>query len=196
METPRAPGLRHTSKERSYERSNSYDADARRDDRRHARTPQESEIPAKGMSDSLGVQLAPAPVGAVTYLSVTQGPPDVFAHALIGYGVLQSLILLRLLPWIGAGGFTPSYWAFTFGITALATAPLKLLARGDSGAIADLAGILFGAANLAVAAIMIGTVLLAMRGKLFAKTVTFPRLAHRLPEAKHDPGCVASAPSR
>ena len=40
------------------------------------------------------------------------------------------------------GGSTPSYWAFTFGITALAMAPLKLLARGDSGAIADLAGIL------------------------------------------------------
>ena len=136
---------------------------------------------AAALRPTLGIQLAPAPVGAVAYLSVTQGPPDVFAHALIGYGVLQSLILLRLLPWIGAGGFTPSYWAFTFGITALAMAPLKLLARGDSGAIADLAGILFGAANLAVAAVMIGTVLLAMRGKLFAKTVAFPLLAHRSP---------------
>jgi hypothetical protein len=37
------------------------------------------------------------------------------------------------------------------------TTPLKLLARGDSGAFADLAGILFGAANLAVVAVMIGT---------------------------------------
>jgi tellurite resistance protein len=109
---------------------------------------------AAALRPTLGIQLAPAPVGAVAYLSVTQGPP---------------------------GGFTPSYWAFTFGITALATAPLKLLARGDSGAIADLAGILFGAANLAVAAVMIGTVLLAMRGKLFAKTLTFPLLAHRSP---------------
>ena len=136
---------------------------------------------AAALRPTLGIQLAPAPVGAVAYLSVTHGPPDVFAHALVGYGLLQSLILLRLLPWIGAGGFTPSYWAFTFGITALATAPLKLLARGDSGAIADLAGILFAAANLAVAAVMIGTVLLAMRGKLFAKTVTFPLLAHRSP---------------
>jgi tellurite resistance protein len=95
---------------------------------------------AAALRPTLGIQLAPAPVGAVAYLSVTQGPPDVFAHALIGYGVLQLLILLRLLPWIGAGGFTPSYWAFTFGITALATVPLKLLARGDSGAIADALG--------------------------------------------------------
>jgi tellurite resistance protein len=129
---------------------------------------------AAALRPTLGIQLAPAPVCAVAYLSVTQGSPDVFAHALIGYGVLQSLILLRLLPWIGAGGFTPSYWAFTFGITALTTAPLKLLARSDSGAMAGLAGILFGAANLAVAAVLVGTVLLAMRGKLFAKTVAFP----------------------
>jgi hypothetical protein len=32
---------------------------------------------------------------------------------------------------------------------------------------------------LAVAAVMIGTVLLAMGGKLFAKTMTFPHLAPR-----------------
>ena len=136
---------------------------------------------AAALRPTHGIQLAPAPVAAVAYLSVTQGPPDVFAHALIGYGVLQSLILLRLLPWIGAGGFTPSYWGFTFGITALATAPLKLLARGDSGAMANLAGILFGTANLTIAAVMIGTVLLAMRGQLFAKTVTVHLLAQPSP---------------
>ena len=136
---------------------------------------------AAALRPTLGIQLAPASVGAVAYLSVTKGSPDVFAHALIGYGVLQLLILLRLLPWIGAGGFTPSYWAFTFGITALATAALKLLACGDSGAIADLAAVLFGVANLAVAAVMIGTVLLAMRQKLVAKTVAFPLLARRSP---------------
>jgi tellurite resistance protein len=54
---------------------------------------------AAALRPTLGIQLAPAPVCAVAYLSVTPGPPDVFAHALIGYGVLQSLILLRLLPW-------------------------------------------------------------------------------------------------
>jgi tellurite resistance protein TehA-like permease len=59
---------------------------------------------AAALRPTLGIQLAPAPVGAVAYLSVTHGPPDVFAHALLGYGLLQSLILLRLLPWIGAGG--------------------------------------------------------------------------------------------
>jgi hypothetical protein len=37
MEPPRAPELRHTSKERSYDHSNNYDARARHNDRRHVR---------------------------------------------------------------------------------------------------------------------------------------------------------------
>ncbi|MGO4436378.1 dicarboxylate transporter/tellurite-resistance protein TehA [Rhizobium sp. RAF56] len=41
---------------------------------------------APAMRPTLGVQLAPPAVGAVAYLGVTQGPPDIFAHALIGYG--------------------------------------------------------------------------------------------------------------
>lgn len=42
---------------------------------------------------TLGIQLAPAPVGAVAYLSAGGGAPDLLAHALIGYGLLQVLVL-------------------------------------------------------------------------------------------------------
>lgn len=59
---------------------------------------------------TLGIQLAPAPVGALAYLAVTQGPPDILAHALLGYGVLQALVLVRLLPWIAKQPFAPTYW--------------------------------------------------------------------------------------
>ena len=48
----------------------------------------------------LGVQLAPPVVGGVTYLSLTSGTPDLFAMILLGYGLYQALMLLRLLPWI------------------------------------------------------------------------------------------------
>ena len=111
---------------------------------------------------TLGIQLAPPVVGAVAYLSVTSGPPDMLAHALIGYGLLQGLLLLRLLPWIMQQPFTPSYWAFTFGATALATAPLRMIERGDSGAIALIAPYLFGAANIIVALIALATLGLAV----------------------------------
>lgn len=118
------------------------------------------------MRPTLGIQLAPAPVGAVAYLSITQGPPDVFAHALIGYGILQALILLRLSRWIAEEGFTPGYWAFTFGATALAAAPLRLIARGDDGAIVALAPVLFMAANIIVVLVAAATVRRLVAGKL------------------------------
>jgi tellurite resistance protein len=121
---------------------------------------------SEALRPTLGIQLAPAPVGAVAYLSVTQGPPDIFAHALIGYALLQAVVLVRLLPWIWRGSFSPSYWAFAFGATALATAPLLLIQRGDTGAVAQLAPYIFVVANAAVGAIASGTVWLAARGRL------------------------------
>jgi tellurite resistance protein len=129
---------------------------------------------------TLGVQLAPAPVGAVAYLGVTQGAPDMVAHALIGYGVLQALILLRLLPWIRQEPFAVSYWAFTFGATALAAAPLRLIDRGDTGIIVYIAPILFVAANIVVGAIAIGTAHLLVTGRF---PVGWAALSNRRPDA-------------
>jgi tellurite resistance protein len=85
---------------------------------------------------------------------------------LMGYAILQALVLLRLLPWILQQPFTASYWAFTFGVTALATAPLRLVARGDTGAMATLAPYLFIGANLVVGLIAIGTLRLVAQGRL------------------------------
>ncbi|GBD47802.1 potassium-tellurite ethidium and proflavin transporter [Methylopila sp. Yamaguchi] len=112
---------------------------------------------------TLGIQLAPAPVGALAYLSVTQGPPDVLAHALLGYGVLQALVLIRLLSWIMKQPFAPSYWAFTFGATALASTALKLVARGDTGPAAAIAPVLFVAANLVVCYVSIRSTMLFLQ---------------------------------
>ncbi|MBC8104453.1 MAG: dicarboxylate transporter/tellurite-resistance protein TehA [Cytophagales bacterium] len=114
----------------------------------------------------LGIQLAPPTVGAVAYLSVTTGPPGLAAHLLLGYGLLQALILLRLLPWITRQPFAPSYWAFSFGVTALATAPLEMIERGDSGVAALLAPFLFVAANLVLILLTVATLRLAAQGRL------------------------------
>lgn len=100
---------------------------------------------------TLGIQLAPPVVGAVTYLSVTAGGPDIFARALIGYGLLQLLLVVRLLPWILRQPISPAYWAFTFGLTALATSTLQLVGRGDTGALALLAPLLLAVATIVVA---------------------------------------------
>jgi tellurite resistance protein len=121
---------------------------------------------APALRPTLGIQLAPPVVGALAYISVTQGPPDMLVHAMIGYGLLQALIMLRLLPWIVKEGFSPAYWAFTFGATALATAPMRLVERGDVGPVTQLAPILFVAANIVVALVALATIWLIASRKL------------------------------
>jgi len=116
---------------------------------------------------TLGIQLAPAPVGAVAYLSVAGGAPDVFVHGLIGYGILQLLILARLAPWIAQAGAVPGLWAFSFGATAIATAPIRLVARGDGGAMATLAPIFLVLATLFVAGLAAMTLWLLVKGRMF-----------------------------
>jgi tellurite resistance protein len=126
---------------------------------------------AAPLRPTLGIQLAPPTVGAVAYLSVSGGAPDLFAHVLIGYGLLQALLLLRLLPWIMQHPFTPSYWGFTFGLSAIATAPVRMVGHGAAGAIAVLAPFLFVAANVAIGLIAFGTLRLVAQRRLLPQTV-------------------------
>jgi tellurite resistance protein len=124
---------------------------------------------AEALRPTFGIQLAPAPVGLVAYLAVMPGQPDLLAHMLLGYGLVQTLIIIRLLPWIRKAPFAPSYWAFTFGVTALATGPIRLVLRGDTGPAALLAPILFVFANLVVGLVALGTLWLLVRGRLNLK---------------------------
>jgi tellurite resistance protein len=120
---------------------------------------------------ALGIQLAPPAVAAVAYLNVGGGAPDLFAHALIGYAILQALILIRMWPWLRAAGPSPAWWSFSFGAAALPTAAMKLVAHGDHGPAAVLAPWLFGAGNLVIAAIAVTTIRLAVNGKLLPTVV-------------------------
>ncbi|MDE4771669.1 DUF3313 family protein, partial [Klebsiella pneumoniae] len=51
---------------------------------------------------------------------------------LFGYGLLQLLFMLRLMPWYLRQPFNASFWSFSFGISALATTAGKrsLIFRG------------------------------------------------------------------
>lgn len=121
-------------------------------------------IPA--LRPTLGIQLAPAVVGCSAYLSLTSGPPDLIAKGLLGYGLLQALILARLLPWIMVQPFATSYWAFTFGLTAMAFDAMKLVERGVGGMALPLAYATFAIANIAVATVAIGTLRLLVLGRV------------------------------
>lgn len=120
------------------------------------------------MRPILGIQLAPPSVAAVAYLNVGGGGRDLFVYALLGYALLQALILLRLWPWLRQAGATPAWWAFSFGAAALPTAAIILATRGDTGPAAVLAPWLFAAANLVIIAIAIMTLWLMFSGRLIA----------------------------
>ena len=119
---------------------------------------------------TLGIQLAPPAVGAVCYLAIGGGAGDLLGRALIGYALLQVLLLLRMARWIGEAPFSAAYWAFTFGGVALATAVAKIALVTPVGAMAQLAPILFVGANALVALIAIGTLRLLITGRLLPGT--------------------------
>lgn len=124
---------------------------------------------AVALRPTLGIQLAPAPVGSVAYLSVAGGMPDVFAHALIGYGILQLLVLVRLSPWILEGGLSVSLWAFSFGATSLAVSPLRLATAADPIMVSWLAVVLFLLANVLIIALVVMTLWLLFSGRMYSR---------------------------
>ena len=121
------------------------------------------------------MQLAPAVVGGGSYLSLTSGAPDLFAWMLLGYGLYQALLLARLLPWIREQAFVPGYWAFSFGTAALPALAMRMVERGATGLVADLAPVLFVAANLVFALLIVHTLRQLARGTLLPVGVPVAR---------------------
>ncbi|HEY1722109.1 MAG TPA: dicarboxylate transporter/tellurite-resistance protein TehA [Magnetospirillaceae bacterium] len=122
-------------------------------------------IPA--LRPTLGIMLAPPTVGGIAYLSGTVGAPDALVHAMLGYGILQALVLIRLIRWLRAQPFGAGYWAFTFGASALATLAIRLVDRGDTtGPVVTSAPYFLGLASLVIAVIALATLRQLLTGKL------------------------------
>ena len=115
---------------------------------------------------TLGIQLAPPTVAATAYLSVSGGDSGLLTQALLGYGLLQAVLLLRLLPWVREQQASAAYWSFSFGATALATASIVMVRHGATAAVADLAPVLFFGANILVAVLAASTLWLMVQGRL------------------------------
>lgn len=80
---------------------------------------------------TIGIQLAPAFVCCSAYLALNGGNIDWVVKGLIGYGLLQLLFLIRLLPWIGKQ-FSLAYWAFSFGLASMASVGIRLYDKGEN----------------------------------------------------------------
>lgn len=123
---------------------------------------------------TLGIQLAPPVVAVAAWLANSHELPGLIVQAAWGYGLLQALLLLRLLPWIAEQPFTPAYWGFSFGVTALSGDALQMTSRGVTGAIPSLTPALFGLTNLVIGVLVVGTVWRIAQGKLLPPPVSIP----------------------
>lgn len=127
------------------------------------------EMPA-AVRTSLGIQMAPALVACSALLSVNGGEADMFAKMLFGYGLLQLLFMIRLAPWYLAQPFNPSFWSFSFGVSALATTALHLGHAATGGIFYVLALPLFIFSNAIIGGLFIRTLILMYQGKLLIRT--------------------------
>ncbi|MBI3311356.1 MAG: dicarboxylate transporter/tellurite-resistance protein TehA [Serratia liquefaciens] len=125
----------------------------------------QGEMPAP-VRLSLGIQLAPALVACSAWLAINGGEADVLAKMLFGYGLLQLLFIIRLLPWYLKGPFNVSFWSFSFGLSALATTALHLGHESHGGILATLALPLFVFSNALIGLLLIRTLRLLFTGKL------------------------------
>lgn len=120
---------------------------------------------------TLGIQLAPPAVAAAAWLANTQGAPELLVQAAWGYGLVQLLMMIRLFPWIAKQPFASSYWAFSFGITALSGSALTMSLRGLTGAIAQLAPVMFVFTNAVMLLLTVGTIVRLAQNKLLPPPV-------------------------
>lgn len=124
---------------------------------------------APPLRTSLGIQLAPALVACSAWFSVNGGEADTFAKMLFGYGLLQLLFMLRLMPWYLSQPFNASFWSFSFGVSALATTGLHLGHSSASGLFHVIAIPLFIFTNAIIALLLVRTFILLMQGKLLIR---------------------------
>lgn len=115
---------------------------------------------------SFGIQLAPALVACSAYLAVNHNHIDFFAKMLLGYGLLQLVFMIRLIPWFTQQTFTLSFWSFSFGVSALAKSSLNISMSSDNKFIHLLAFTLFIFSNAFILLLVINSLRLLVKTRL------------------------------
>ncbi len=119
---------------------------------------------------TLGIQLAPGFVAANTLIQMLHGAPSHWILIFAGYGALQFLLLMRLLPWILENGFNMGFWGFSFGLGSMASVGVYLQhSLGTAPGIALVGQAFFLIGNIGILILMIGTLYLIGRGKFLMK---------------------------
>jgi tellurite resistance protein len=118
------------------------------------------------LQPSLMILLAPFAVGTSTYI-VTTGQVDLFAESLFGLTLFMLAVLLGRLRYLAqCCPFRVSWWAVSFPLAASAIAALRI-ATALPGWCADATAVaLLGLSTLAIAALLLRTMVGVIRGEL------------------------------
>ena len=123
------------------------------------------ELPA-AVRPLLAIEIAPPALALVAWQGLEGAAPDAVSRALFGWAVFTMLVVARVAGRLRDVPFAPSYWAFTFPLTALAIAALRQGIAAPASIAGALALPLFVVANAVVAAVAWQTGVALSRGKL------------------------------
>lgn len=134
---------------------------------RHAQPPliHQPALPAP-MRATIGIHFAPPAVGCVAWLAVTSGAPDMLARIFSVTRCFRRSSWRASFPGCGSSPCLRAYGAYSFAISALPLAALRLVERSMDGAPAQLAPWLFAIANLLIGGFAIGSLTLLAQGRL------------------------------
>lgn len=116
-----------------------------------------------------GIQFAPAFVCCSAYFSLNGGKIDGFVYLLIGYGLLQFLLLVKLLPWIMQNGISMGLWSFSFGSASMAGVGLHFYHELSDKLIAMLGIAMFILGSAAILALVLMTLRLIATNRFLLK---------------------------
>jgi tellurite resistance protein len=107
---------------------------------------------------AIGIQFAPAVVCASACLLLDPRIPTPIVLMLWGHSLFQMLVGARLHRWLLAEPYSPSHWAYTFGVASSAVCGCKLAVEGCVPA-QVISGATFLLANLVVGFLLLRSVL-------------------------------------
>jgi tellurite resistance protein len=118
----------------------------------------------------LALELAPPALALLAWQGLAGAAPDPTASGLLGVGLFQALLLLRLAGRLRDVPFAPSYWTLAFPLALLSAATLRMAGATPSSPVAGaLALPLFVVANAVVSAVAFRTVAALTRGTLLPR---------------------------
>jgi tellurite resistance protein len=114
---------------------------------------------------TLAIEVAPYPVAALALLARNGNRIDIWVMLVSGYGLLLVLAQIRLLPLYLRLDFAPSFWAFTFSWSAVATTALHWISGYQPPGHRVYAFLVLAAISALIGGIAVRSIVAAARGR-------------------------------